>query len=369
MNGGSSKHNNNKYKINIIKCEGNEENTNSNYQNFLSIKTRTPKRKKSSLEAIMKKSYCIKTYKNESGTKGALILKEFHKAKSVKCDVKESDSFMENKSNTGKNSKNNSKNEEESKKLPSEIKNNINYNININNSNTKEILDLLKFTNNLYNQDGHLQKDIPTKKVDINNLGNFDKNFKSDLTKKKLFIQFGLNNIKRQSYKSTKNIPRSSKEIPNFSSYIKLKQKQRNEFFDDNKINSNQNEENINVNDDNINKDNYTSKSTHLNKSNKNKSKNKKNKKSKKKATKGTKGDSNQAKRESNSKSKNNSKTKNEIIQNINILNKPISETKKEEKDEETKIDNTNKKEDIKKNKFKFSRCLCCLNQDLNDSK
>ena len=55
----------------------------------------------------MENAYCIKKYRNENGSHGEMILKEFHKAKSVKCpNPKESDSNVENISNNEKNSKN-----------------------------------------------------------------------------------------------------------------------------------------------------------------------------------------------------------------------------------------------------------------------
>ena len=247
----STKNNNNLYKINIIKPSGNEENTNSNNQNVLTPHVRVPKRKKSSLQAKMENAYCIKKYRNENGYRGEMILKEFHKAKSVKCpNPKESDSNVEN-------NEKNSKNEKEEKNISPEINHNINYNININNSNTNEILGLLKFTNDLYNKESHLQKEIPTKKLDINNLSNFDKNFKNNLPKKKLFIQFGLNNPKRKNYKSEKYIPVDNKDKTSFSNYLQLKQKQNCENGEDDKIDSSGFEENINIK-----KGNYTSKST-----------------------------------------------------------------------------------------------------------
>ena len=269
-----SNKNNNNYKINIIKVAQNEENINTNNPNLLSINSQTKKRKKT-LQEKMQNSYCIKKYKNESGTGGAKILKELHKAKSLKVmNIKETDSNLEDTSNLGKNSKY----EDENKNVSPEKKHNINYNININNSNTNEIFDLLKFTNNLYNGDSHLQKQMPTKKLDINKLSKFDKNFNNDATKIKLFIQFGLKDGKRKSFKSAKYMPRDSNDATNFSNYIKIKQKQRYENDYDNKIDSSEYEDYTNNN--KFKKGNYSSKSTKMALFKMGKSKNKKIKKS-----------------------------------------------------------------------------------------
>ena len=159
MNNNSSKKNiNNNYKINIIRHSGKDENLiNINNPNSLFLDTQTPNRKKSSLQVKMESAFCTKKYKNENGTSGAKILKEFHKSKSLKFAIaKDSESNLENNTNTVKLSKKEVNTNKEN--ISPAIKHNINYNININNSNTNEIFDLLKFTNNLYNQECHLQK-------------------------------------------------------------------------------------------------------------------------------------------------------------------------------------------------------------------
>ena len=349
----SAKNNNNLYKINIIKPSGNEENMNSNNQKVLTPHARAPKRKKSNLQEKMENAYCIKKYRNENGSHGEMILKELHKAKSVKCpNPKESDSNVENISNNEKNSKN----AKEEKNVSPEINHNINYNININNSNTNEILDLLKFTNNLYNKESHLQKEIPTKKLDINNLTNFDKNFKNNLPKKKLFIQFGLNNPKRKSYKSAKYIPVDNKDKTNFSNYLKLKQKQNCENGEDNKIDSSGFEENIYIK-----KGNYTSKSTKNVLFKFNSSKSKKSKKLNNKTIhEEFEGENENEKEKSVSRSKHTAKTNKESSKK---LKKQLSKVKAEVKIEKSISDNITK-DNKTKNEFKFFKCFCCLNSE-----
>ena len=372
MNGESSKNNRHHYKINIIRHSSNEININPHEQKQLLSNNRTPKRKKTNLQTKMANAYCTKKHINEHGSSGAKILKEFHKSKSVKCNNgKESDSCLENNSNTEKNNKNDEKGEKEEKEkkeenISPEVNHNINYNININNSNTNEILDLLKFTNNLYNRESHLQKEIPTKKLDINNLSNFDKNFKNDLTKKKLFIQFCLNNPKRKSYKSARNIPLDNKDKTSFSNYLQLKQKQIEKSGEENKIDSSEYEENIYVKYKNTNfkKGNYISKSTKNAKFKLNTSKNKKSKRFKKNIIYEQFEQENENEK-SNSRSRQTAKTNKESTKNIN---KKLSIIKSEVKREKSNIDNVNE-EPKNMNKFSFRRCFCCLKSELDDSK
>ena len=353
MNNNSSKKNiTNSYKINIIRHSGKEENIiNVNNPNSLFHDSQTPNRKISSLQVKMESAFCTKKYKNENGTSGAKILKEFHKSKSLKCAIpKDSESNLEINTNTVKQSK-----KEVNTNTPNispEIKHNINYNININNSNTNEIFDLLKFTNNLYNQEGHLQKELPTKKLDINNLSKFDKNFNKDLTKKKLFIQFGLNDIKRKSFKSSNEIPKDNKDITNFSNYLKIKQKEINENGED----SNESEESIN-NNYNLNRGDYTSKSTKNAQFNFNRPKNKKSKKIKNNKTIHEQIEQENEKDNSKPKSRQTTKTKKESSKKFS---KQISIIKNGGKEEDLKVNNDKKE---KKKKFNLWSCFCCLNE------
>lgn len=353
MNNNSSKKNiNNNYKINIIRHSGKDENLiNINNPNSLFLDTQTPNRKKSSLQVKMESAFCTKKYKNENGTSGAKILKEFHKSKSLKFAIaKDSESNLENNTNTVKLSKKEVNTNKEN--ISPEIKHNINYNININNSNTNEIFDLLKFTNNLYNQEGHLQKELPTKKLDINNLSKFDKNFNKDLTKKKLFIQFGLNDVKRKSFKSSNEIPKGNKDKTNFSNYLKIKQKENFE----NSENSGESEEDMN-NNYNLNRGDFTSKSTKNAQFNFNKMKNKKSKKIKNKIIIYEQIEQENEKDNSKPKSRQTTKTKKESPKKFS---KKIAKNKNGGK-EELKINNNDKIE--KKKKFNFWNCFCCLNK------
>ena len=220
------------YKINIIKPQDKEEENMTPFNsNLLSLNARTPKKIKSKLQQKMENSYCIKTHKNMHGTYGEKILKEFHKSQTInKNHIIKKSSFLENKLIDVKSFKNDEENKEdkpnENQNYKHEIKNNINYNININNSNANEFLNIIKFTNNLYTGDNHLQKEMPTKKVNINNLSKFDKNFNKDSTKKKLFIQFGLENKKRKSFKTSNEIPQDNVDNKdkktNFTNYMNV---------------------------------------------------------------------------------------------------------------------------------------------------
>ena len=338
-------------KINVVKSQGNEENISQNKKSLALPNQRSPMRKKSSLQVKMANAFCTKKYKNESGSHGAKILKDFHESKSLKNGTpKESDSNLECNTNNLKNSKNDV---EEKKEVAPEIKHNINYNININNSNTNEILDLLKFTNNLYNKDNHLQKEIPTKKLDINNISKFDKNFNKGLAKKKLYIQFGLNNVKRKSFKSTKDIPKDNRNKINFSNYIQFKQNQNIENSED----SNEYEENKTIN---ISKGNFTSKSSKKNIFHFNKSKKKKNKKMKSKVI------FEQSEKENENSNPKSKRTKNSKKGSSKKFIEQVPQQMVEEKEKELKIDN-----DKKEKKYKFNLChrfFCCLNSELNDS-
>ena len=347
---------NNIYKINIISHSSKEKNKkNINNSNALFLNSQTPNRKKSNLQMKMESAFCTKKYKNENGSSGAKILKELHKSKSLRSiKGKDSDTNLENNSNTVKQSKNE---ENANKNISREIKHNINYNININNSNTNEIFDLLKFTNNLYNQEKHLKKEIPTKKLDINNLSKFDKNFNNYLTKKKLFIQFGLNNKRRKSFRSSNEIPKDDNKT-NFSNYLKFKSNQIIENNDE----SNEYEENINK--INYIKEYYTSKSTKNAQLIFNKPKIKKNSKILK--NKIIYEQSEKENEKENSKLKQTTKTKKESSKKLNKKISKIINVEKKEKEKEAKI-NTDKKE--KKKKFHFLSCFCCLNKELNDSK
>ncbi len=102
---------------------------------------------------------------------------------------------------------------------------------------------LLKFTNNLYNNDEHLNKGIITKKIDMNNFPNTRKNSmilssgkcNNIFHKKKLIISFGLNDPnkdKNNAYEKLflRKVSNSSNKRNNchknsFSNYLTIKKK------------------------------------------------------------------------------------------------------------------------------------------------
>ena len=393
-------------KINIIKPSEEEEIVN-NFQNPNLLSINSPvKRRKSILLQKMENSYCIKKYTNENGTHGAKILKEYHKSKTINNpNAKESSSYLEYNTVTDRGSKNGdeqnqnlsqnqdiSQNQDTSQNQSpkqnqnkiqnqiqnhnskQEIKHNINYNININNGNPNDLLNILKLTNNIYSGESHLQKEIPTKKLNINNLTKFDNNFNNNnSTKNKLIIQFGLKNKGRRSYKSSKNFEPSIKK-DTFSNYLNLKGVNEDEVLYENKIESSESDENNKINEyeHNItnNMGNVSSKSEKnsrfiFHKPNRKKSKSKF-KKDKNKKLKKTKKESSKNTR----KSSKSYKFNNDINKNNNISNKIINTIKEGENNEENKIDNSNLKnekeknenEKKKKNKFRFCNFFCCLN-------
>jgi hypothetical protein len=106
------------------------------------------------------------------------------------------------------------------------------------------IINLVKFTNNLYKNDGHLNKGIVTKKIDMNNFPNNRKNSllissgcnNNIFQKKKLIISFGLNEQNKdksnahERYSFKRKISKSSNKKnsdglfkSSFSNYIKIK--------------------------------------------------------------------------------------------------------------------------------------------------
>ena len=133
-------------------------------------------------------------------------------------------------------------------------KRSVNYNLDINNNNVNNkqnsILNILKLTSNIYNNDEHLKKDVVTKKIDINNIPNIKKsdlfmsgNIDKIIKKKKLIITFGLNeqneiNVNQNEFKSNKlnsfkrkissgSKGKSSNDKNSFSNYIKINKRNK----------------------------------------------------------------------------------------------------------------------------------------------
>ena len=150
-------------------------------------------------------------------------------------------------------------------------RNSLLYKMN-NNKNQKtdgNIINLVNFTNNLYKNDGHLNKGIITKKIDMNNFPNTKKNSmiissgcnNNIFQKKKLIISFGLNEqnkdksnaherysykrkISKSSYK--KNSDGQFKSKNSFSNFIKIKKNKS--PSKERKMESNQNINKVTVN-------------------------------------------------------------------------------------------------------------------------
>ena len=289
----------------------------------------------------------------------------------------------------------------------------INFNNNINNSNSKNnnnessYLNILKYTKKIYENDEHLNKQMLTKKIDINDLSKLKKNdlFTSgkmgnkNFQKKKLIISFGLNenenenphilqgnynknikSFKRKISSGTKGRPSNelskSKEKSSFSNFIKLKEKIVN------RVKGNESSKNFyinNNNDNNLMEDNNSIKLYKLNKDVDLTSKSSKFYLSTKniKAKNMNTGKILEEKSEKNDKNKNKvrnnpkiNKTKNQkkesISSNKNQTNDFDIIKKETTKNKENKIENnlennTNKK----KKKICF---FCCLNSKENDS-
>ena len=129
------------------------------------------------------------------------------------------------------------------------LKRSVKFKIYINNNNVNNmknsILNIQKLTNNIYNNDEHLKKEVVTKKIDINNIPNIKKselfmsgNMDKLIKKKKLRITFGLNeqkeiNVNQNEFKSNKlnsskrkissgSKGKSSNDRNSFSNYIKI---------------------------------------------------------------------------------------------------------------------------------------------------
>ena len=140
---------------------------------------------------------------------------------------------------------------------------NNHQNSNKNKNLENDLSNLLKFTNNLYNNDEHLNKGIITKKIDMNNFPNTRKNsmilssggFNNIFQKKKLIISFGLNEQnkdKNNAYEKLflRKVSNSSNKKNNchknsFSNYLIINKKKS--PSKERKMESNQNIHKINI--------------------------------------------------------------------------------------------------------------------------
>ena len=164
-------------------------------------------------------------------------MKEFHKSRTIKNKItNQSPSSLENKSISAITEKINKDEDKTIEKsiIKSDIKNSINFNININNSNTNEIMNIIKFINNLYTSDNHFQKEMPIKTLSIKNLPKSDNYSFNNSTNNKLSINYRLENQRKKTIKSLKEIQPHNEYIKgektNFINYLKLdEQKYKNE--------------------------------------------------------------------------------------------------------------------------------------------
>jgi len=176
-------------------------------------------------------------YKNEHGAHGEKILKEFHKSRTIKNKItNKSPSSLENKSISAITEIINldADNIIEKSIIKSDKKNSINFNININNTRTNEILNIIKFINNLYTSDNHFQKELPIKSLSIKNLPKIDNNSINNSAIKNISIKNRLKNLRKKTFKSLKEIQPHNEynkdEKTNFINYLKLdEQKYKNE--------------------------------------------------------------------------------------------------------------------------------------------
>ena len=366
MNGSDNKNNSgHNYKINIIKPQEKEEtiNINFNNQNLLSLsRSRNPRKKKSSIQEKMENSFCIKKYKNEHGAHGEKILKELHKSQTIKNIIThKSSSLMENKSMSVITNKINNIDavpiEKSNSITKSDKKHSINYNININNTNTNEILNIIKFINNLYTNDKHLQKESPIKTFSIKSLPKINNDSNNYSSKKKLSIQYRLEIPKRKTFKSSNEIQHLNsfikKDKTNLSNFLKPDQKYQKEKS----IEFSEFEGDINLNKS------YQSIFHNSKKLKKKKSKSKFNRDKKnsiKKEKKRQEFESIKNTIQSNETDKQNNKTIKSKKETLTIKSSDKNDHK-EDKKEEQKINNDNNN-NKKKRKFNFCNLFCCLN-------
>ena len=370
MNDSDNKNNSphNYYKINIIKPQEKEETINLklNNQNLLTF-LGSPKRKKSKIHEKMENSFCIKKYKNEYGAHGEKILKEFHKShksQTIKNSIIDKTALLrENKSISVMTEKNDIEDDNiiEKSITKSEKKNSINFNININNNNTNEILNIIKFINNLYTDDNHFQKKKPIKTLSIKYLPKINKNSINNSPKKKVSVQFRLESHRKKTIKSSNEIQPHNIYIKDqkidFDNCLNLDQKYKKEksigFFEIER-------------DTKFNNKNCSSKSLKSYQSIFNKSIKSKKKRSKSKFNPDKKSNINKEKKRQEFEVFKNTLQSNETDKQNNKSTKTKKETPtkksndKEEKKEAPKINNDDNNK--KKRKYNFCNLFCCLN-------
>ena len=280
-----NQNNSNFYKINIIKTNENEvvpQTPVNNKQNRLLLSP-TVKRRKSKNEDEINKMMLDSSFREKKIPLSKSVKKENppDSPKSPRSpnfiqNLKKTKTLKEKNKNSVRYNNKKDKNKDKDKEILYQYSNispkrriSVNYNNNyfFNNSNKKtkkesSYLNILKYTKKLYENDEHLNKQMLTKKIDINDLSKIKK---SDLfisnkmnnkhfQKKKLIISFGLNenenpilfqesynknlkSFKRKISSATRGKPSNelskNKEKSSFSNFLQFKQKSQNRENED----------------------------------------------------------------------------------------------------------------------------------------
>ena len=348
-------------KIQIIKPKENEKiieigkdlaiNNNMNVlENKSSIKNKISK-----LPKKIQSSYKEKKY-NYLLNNQNIINKSFHKSNSINIKIPEKDIKIINDENQ------NNKTSKFENLNSNNTRQNINYNINVNNNNNQNnIINILKLTKNIYEEEEHFKKDLIPKKISSNNLSKF---IKKPFVSSKNIIHQNLNiGLSANKIKDTeeinklriKKMSKSSKFIEkkitkkNIINLIQIEQKYNN----DDHLSFNLNEESKNIN-------NKTNQNNTINDKDLEQKKNNNIKLKKSKTFKKKKYKKKNSKKCIELKSIKTIKSSNESINQIlKLKNK-----KNEEVSKENDFNNYNKKNKL----FKFVNFLCCFNSKLNDT-
>ena len=310
------------------------------------------KMKISKLPKKIQSSYKEKKY-NYLLNNQNIINKSFHKSNSINIKIPENDiKIINDKNQKYKTSKFEDLNSNNTRQ-------NINYNINVNNNNNQNnIINILKLTKNIYEEEEHFKKDYIQKKISSNNLSKFiKKSFDSSKNIIHPNLNIGLNANKRKDTEEInksriKKMSKSSKFIgkkvtkKNIINLIQIEQKYNN----DDLSSFNLNEESKNIN-------NKTNQNNTINDNQIEQKKNNNNKFKKSKTFKKKKSKKKSSKKCIELKSNKSIKTIKSSNKSINQIFK-LKNKKNEEVSKENDFNNYNKKNKL----FKFVNFLCCLN-------
>ena len=288
-----------------------------------------------------------------------IINKSFHKSNSINIKIPEKDIKIINDENQ------NNKTSKFENLNSNNTRQNINYNINVNNNNNQNnIINILKLTKNIYEEEEHFKKDLIPKKLNSNNLSKFiKKSFDSSKNIIHPNLNIGLNANKRKDTEEInksriKKMSKSSKFIgkkatkKNIINLIQIEQKYNN----DDLSSFNLNEESKNIN-------NKTNQNNTINDNQIEQKKNNNNKFKKSKTFKKKKSKKKSSKKCIELKSNKSIKTIKSSNKSINQIFK-LKNKKNEEVSKKNDLNNYNKKNKL----FKFVNFLCCFNSKLNDT-